>query len=263
MIKLKIRIPKYRTDKEANNFFKKIGIKDLDNFFSSDKPKIKKKIEKKTYKPNMIDLASLYEIIILHKRTTVLEFGSGWSSLVIAHALKFLKKKYSTKIKKIRRSNPFELFILENERKYLSITKKRLKNFKGVKINYFLSEVVMTNYNGKIATKYSNLPMCNPDFIYLDGPDQFRVKKSKNSFSTSHPDLMPMASDILKIEYFLIPGTIILVDGRGANVNFLKNNFQRKWKYVRLDKTDQHMFVLIDKPLGNINKNQIKYYNSN
>ena len=71
-----------------------------------------------------------------------------------------------------------------------------------------------------------------------------------------------MASDILKIEYFLIPGTIILVDGRGANVNFLKNNFQRNWKYVRLDKTDQHMFVLIDKPLGNINKNQIKFYNS-
>ena len=34
----------------------------------------------------------------------------------------------------------------------------------------------MTNYNGKLATKYSNLPMCNPDFIYLDGPDQFKVK---------------------------------------------------------------------------------------
>ena len=95
MNKLKIRIPKYKTDKEANNFFKKIGIKELDNFFLSDKPKIKKKIEKKTYKPNLIDLSSLYEIIISHKRTTVLEFGSGWSSLVIAHALKFLKKIFN------------------------------------------------------------------------------------------------------------------------------------------------------------------------
>ena len=118
----------------------------------------------------------------------------------------------------------------------------------------------MTNYNGKIATKYSNLPMCNPDFIYLDGPDQFRVKKSKNSFSTSHPDLMPMASDILKIEYFLIPGTIILVDGRGANVNFLKNNFQRKWKTFKDYKNEQFFLILDEPPLGKLNIKQNKFY---
>ena len=46
MNKLKIRIPKYKTDKEANNFLKKLVL-GLDNFFLSDKPKIKKKIEKK------------------------------------------------------------------------------------------------------------------------------------------------------------------------------------------------------------------------
>ena len=49
---------------------------------------------------------------------------------------------------------------------------------------------------------------------------KFNIKKKINNFSTAHIDLMPMVSDILKIEYFLIPGTIMLSDGRSANVNF-------------------------------------------
>ena len=40
MNKLKIRIPKYKTDKEANNFFKKIVL--LDNFFYQINLKLKK-----------------------------------------------------------------------------------------------------------------------------------------------------------------------------------------------------------------------------
>ena len=33
----------------------------------------------------------------------------------------------------------------------------------------------MTTFNGRIATEFKKLPNCNPDFIYLDGPDQFNV----------------------------------------------------------------------------------------
>ena len=60
----------------------------------------------------------------------------------------------------------------------------------------------MTLYKDIIATKYLNFPLCNPDFIYIDGPDQFNVKKSINGVSTRHNDMMPMISDVLKIEYF-------------------------------------------------------------
>ena len=35
-------------------------------------------------------------------------------------------------------------------------------------------------------------------------------------------NLLPMSCDILKFEYHLIPGTIILVDGRTSNATFLK-----------------------------------------
>ena len=60
----------------------------------------------------------------------------------------------------------------------------------------------MTTFNGRICTEYKKLPLCNPDFIYLDGPDQFNVKGNVNGINTGHKDLMPMICDILKIENF-------------------------------------------------------------
>ena len=44
------------------------------------------------YKPDLRDLYNLYHLIILNKRTTVLEFGTGWSSLIISLALSDLKE---------------------------------------------------------------------------------------------------------------------------------------------------------------------------
>ena len=94
----------------------------------------------------------------------------------------------------------------------------------------------------------------------MDGPDS--VKKSINSFNTKHLELMPMSCDILKIEPFLIPGTIILIDGRTANANFLKNNLQRNWLYKRDKIFDQTVFFLNDRPLGNLNKLQLNFFKS-
>ena len=57
--------------------------------------------------------------------------------------------------------------------------------------------------------------------------DQINSKsKDINGISTRHKDMMPMACDILKFEYFYTPGTIIVSDGRAANVKFLKDNFK-------------------------------------
>ena len=118
----------------------------------------------------------------------------------------------------------------------------------------------MDSYNGKICTSFEKIPNINPDFIYLDGPDQFNIKGKINSFNIGHNDLMPMTCDLLKIEHFLKPGTIIVVDGRAANSRFLKNNFQRNWQYYYNNVNDQHVFFLKEKPLGVLNKKQLKFY---
>ena len=161
---------------------------------------------------------------LLPEGKTILEFGSGWSSLIIALALKRNREKFLNKVKNLRRGNLFQLHILENQKRYLNITKKRNKKILGESkfVKYFYSKCKMTKFGEKyFATEYMKLPLVNPDFIYLDGPDQYKIFGSINNFSTRHSDLMPMSCDILKFEHFLLPGTIILIDGRTANTIFL------------------------------------------
>ena len=245
------------------NFFINLGLEEMVNQSVSRDLNVNEMKVDNPYKPDLKDLYRLYFFILNNKRTTVMEFGSGWSSLVMALALTELKKKYSSTISKLRRNNPFELFIIENEKKYFSISKKRLKKFSkkiNIKINYLSTDVIMTTYKGIISTEYRKLPLCNPDFIYLDGPDQFNIKGDCNGISIRHIDMMPMNSDILKIEYFLVPGTIVVVDGRGANSNFLKNNLQRKWSYKYDKMFDQHIFVLNDQSIGRYNDLLLNFY---
>ena len=173
--------------------------------------------------------------------------------------------KYPSEIskKKLRRNNPFELFTIDNIKKYLSITKKNLNflvtnNF--VKNHFIHSKVSITKYNGKISSEYHFIPTVSPDFIYLDGPEQYEIGGSINGFKMNHLDIPPMTCDILKFEYFLIPGTIIVVDGRGANARFLKNNFQRNWKYKFIEKHDEHVFYLDEKPYGKIGLLQKNFF---
>ena len=118
----------------------------------------------------------------------------------------------------------------------------------------------MTLFENRFATEYLNLPLCNPDFIYLDGPDQFNIKNKINNFNIGHKDMMPMVCDILKIEYFLTPGTIILSDGRSANCKFLLDHFKRNWIHKHDLTNDQHIFYLNDPCLGKFNKLQLDFY---
>lgn len=118
----------------------------------------------------------------------------------------------------------------------------------------------MSQFENRICTEYSKIPVCNPDFIYLDGPDQFNIIKKINNFSTANKDLIPMSADILKIEFYLIPGTIVLVDGRAGNVEFLKKFFKRKWIYLYIREIDQHIFLLDEPSWGLKNSKLLKFY---
>tara|TARA_Y100001958_G_C20999882_1_gene384087 strand:- start:52 stop:276 length:225 start_codon:yes stop_codon:yes gene_type:complete len=73
--------------------------------------------------------------------------------------------------------------------------------------------------------------------------------------------MSPLSSDILRLEYFFMPGTIIVCDGRAQNVRFLKNNLQRNWKYFNFEDRDISLFLLNERSLGKINEKIIKFYN--
>ncbi len=214
----------------------------------------------KQFGPELFDLYRLHQLVIRYRRVTILEFGVGWSTKIFSNALLINKKKYFSRVKNLRFNNPFEIHAIDNFKMYINETKKKLSKSEKKNTNIHFSEVNMTQFNGRICTEYKSLPQINPDLIYLDGPSQFKTKGKVNNISTAHKDFMPMSCDILKIEFFLKPGTIIVVDGRTSNLRFLLSHFKRKWKLIEDFANDQYILLLDEKPLGNLNKKQIEFF---
>jgi hypothetical protein len=241
------------------NYFLKFGLNEIFPKKNFKTRSINQMKAKHPYEPELEDLYLLHNYIIKYKRMTVLEFGTGWSTLVMANAIRYNHKKYFFKAKNLRLNNASEIHCIDNEKKWINETKKKTKKYNHF-ISFHYSESFMDVFNNKICTSFNRIPKINPDFIYLDGPDQFNIKGHKNGINIDHNDFMPMSSDILKIEHFLKPGTIIVVDGRAANSRFLKTNFQRKWLYSYNKINDQHVFYLSESPLGKLNEKQLSFY---
>ena len=208
----------------------------------------------------MIDLCRLHRFVIENKRTTILEFGTGWSTWVLADALSKLKSKCSDDIRELRRNNPFELHVVDDEAEFLHIAESRIPEQLKDIVTFYEKAAIMGTFNDRICTFYESLPHLSPDLIYVDGPNQFNVKGDISGWSTRHKDMMPMTGDLLRIEHFLTPGTIVVFDGRAANARFVLANLQRRWEYKYDDEYDQHVFVLNEEPLGKYNQRQLDFY---
>ena len=206
------------------------------------------------------DLIRLHFLVISRKVTTILEFGVGKSTKVFDHALNINKTNYNSYVtSNLRRSNKFECHSVDTSRKWIKKTKEQ---FLTKHVQYHHTKCDVSTFNGRICTMYKKLPNICPDFIYLDAPDQYSPNGNVRGISTRHPDRLPMAGDLLAIEHFLLPGTLIAVDGRTANARFLRANFQRSWSYQYFKNFDQHFFELDESPLGVWNDRQIKFASS-
>ena len=209
--------------------------------------------------PEIDDLCRLHYLVCMRKVTTILEFGVGKSTLIFNHAMEKNHQNFGHQIKNnnmIRRSNKFECHTIDDQLKWIRNVKKKNKI---KKVYFHHSSVKMSLFNGHKCTLYDELPTISPDFIYLDGPARFSAKGKINGWTTNFPDGVPMSADILTIEHFLMPGTLIVTDGRTANARFLKSNLQRDWIYCHDESFDQHFFELSEKPLGIYNKKQLEF----
>lgn len=206
------------------------------------------------------DLTRLHFIARNRRATTILEFGIGKSTLVFADALRLNKLEHeSFVINKLRRQNPFELFSVDNSAEWIAHTKKLIPSHLEKFVTTHYSKVSMTTFNDRICSQYENLPNICPDIIYIDGPDQYNVFGDVQNISTRSLDRLPMMCDILRLEPFLLPSTLMILDGRTANARFLKNNLQANWDYLHLVEEDIHLFELVEPPLGKFNKVQIDF----
>ena len=204
------------------------------------------------------DLCRLHWLVLSRKVFNTLEIGSGFSTIFIADA-KYILKKYFKKVENIRCEKQFHIYAIGENKHFLNITKKRIpKNLLNY-ISLIFNKVDIINYQGRFALKHRNLPNISPDLIYLDGPSLYSAKKKFMGFAFNNISRVPMSADILFFEFFLEPGTFILIDGRGANAEFLKNFLKRNWKYFYDKKGDCHYFELIEKPWGEWNRRKLKF----
>ena len=248
----------YKKYIKKHSLYKLIGISHLAS--------IKKKIQKPNFSvdpnnvnpfpPEIDDLTRLHYLTTSRRVISILEFGIGKSTIIFNDALIKNKKKYKTFVNKnLRKKNQFECHSLDNQKAWI----KKVKSNKLSNIKFYFASLKMGTFNDRVCTFYKKIPNVTPDLIYLDGPDQFSPKGHIRGISTNHPDRLPMSGDILALEHFFYPGTLIVVDGRTANARFLKTNLQRDWIYCHNKNADQHFFELREEPLGVYNKMQIDF----
>lgn len=210
--------------------------------------------------PEMDDLIRLHFLCLNRRVTTVLEFGVGKSTRVFAEAMRVNEAAHGDYVRaNLRRNDPFRVYSVDNFGGWVNTCKKGLPEDCAARVDFTVAPVEMTTFNDRICTAYQTLPNICPDLIYLDGPSQFNVEGDVRGISTAHKDRLPMAADLLMMEHFLLPGTLIVVDGRTANARFLKTNFQRDWTYRAYPEYDIHTFELTEAPLGKFNQRQLAY----
>jgi hypothetical protein len=188
--------------------------------------------------PQQKDLERLYGLIVKHRATTVLEFGCGYSTIIIQKALGENEWWYGNlKDKpKIRNPNLWECHSVEVHETWIKEVKQHTDW-----VIFHNTSVHKVYLEMRICHEYHTLPKILPDFIYIDGPDPFDV----------WPINMPMSADLIRIEPLLIPGTVVVIDGRVNNARFLQRNLQRDWS-VRME-NDVTIMELDEPRLGKIN----------
>ncbi|MBT6045889.1 MAG: hypothetical protein HOG49_03610 [Candidatus Scalindua sp.] len=206
--------------------------------------------------PEANDLVRLHKLIREKKPFTVMEFGVGFSTLIIADALYKNKEDWELRDVKdqIRNRYMFRLFSVDVSRKWIEATKCKIPTYIKDFISFHVSNVVAGTYRDQICHYYKSLPDIVPDFIYVDGPASRDVKGSVHGLTFSCDERTVMSADLLLMEPVFTPGLNILIDGRTNNARFLERNFTRNYS-VDWDKgNDITLFSLEEDSLGKYNK---------
>ena len=216
----------------------------------------KYKNESTTYAPDVEDLYSLYVHVRKYKITSILEIGSGWSTLVLSQALLENKSDFESEyLRKNPLRDSFMMVTLDASTFYLEASLSRLDENQKSIVKSYVSNPKMDHIAGRACHIFEKFPNFSADLIYLDGPDCDQVIGDINgcSVNPNYSDggtRLPMSADLIKTEFFIEPGSWVIVDGRGANAEFLRQSFVRNWKYEYKKTLDQHFFYLDSEPWG-------------
>lgn len=207
---------------------------------------------KQAFAPKATDLARLHRLVRQRMAATVLEFGVGFSTLVLADALAKNEADFAAieNRPKLRNTRPFHLFSVDASRHWITETRKLIPKHLSPRVHLSHSAIEAGTFNGRLCHFYKRLPNVVPDFIYLDAPAPKDVKGAVRGLDFSIDERTVMSGDILLMESTLLPKAFILVDGRTNNARFLQHNFQRHFIAAHDPEGDVTTFELDEPPLG-------------
>ncbi len=154
------------------------------------------------FKPDYADLFFLYAQVRRCRPGVVWEFGSGWSTYVLARAMK--------------ENGAGRIFSMECDAGWTDVTRRGLPNDLADCCEILHSPSVPADEYPRPGLRHAALPAEPPDFVYLDGPILTEARK--------------VAVDVLDVEGDLLDDCLVVVDGRLANVLFLAENLKGRWK---------------------------------
>lgn len=266
--KINLDVLKYFYNEHLDKYFNKEELKNIEFKYKYIDPNFSVNPNNTIPFPiDLNDLVRLHKIIRKRKVFTILEYGIGYSTIIMADALNKNKEdfeKCNNSIKNnIRCNNKFELHTVDNLNYWINNIKKRIDKFVNIKkiIYSHYSECKIGTFNERICHFYNDHPNIVPDFIYIDGPSACSINGNIKGVDFTCLDRTVISGDVLVHEPSFIPGLFIIIDGRTNNAYFLKNNFQRNYKYDYNLENDIHTFELNDKPLGKYNMAKLQYCN--
>ncbi len=202
--------------------------------------------------PEPADLVHLHQLVRRRKCFTVLEFGLGYSTVILADALRKNQAEWERLPEKplLRNRFMFQLFSVDASEWWIENIQQRLPAALADRVHIQHSTVEIGTFNGQLCHYYQNLPDVVADFIYMDGPSPKDVKGTLNGLSFQCDERTVMSGDLLLMESTFLPGTYILVDGRTNNARFLARNFQRQYNLHWDAEMDLTTFELLEERLG-------------
>lgn len=213
------------------------------------------------FPPDIVDLARLHYMVVSRKCFTVLEFGVGWSTVVLAAAMKKNEESWNglENRPRVRNETPFRVYSVDGSNKWIKNVERMMPDNLAGYVEVKCSDLHVGTFNHRICHYYDEIPDVVADFVYLDAPHHENVSGDVNGLSWKNRDRTIIAGDLLMMESTFLPGTCILVDGRTNNVRFLLNNMQRNWGSIHDVKGDVTVMELQESPLGGINESTLRY----
>lgn len=236
-IKAKQLASKFRNENDAVNYLESRNIF-LREFVATEKEKV--------LMPKYRDLARLYYACETIKAKNILEYGCGFSSYIFHSFLNLTKNEDEEKR---------NLQIIEVHENFLKTATNRFREKRNdLEINTSLAKVFLDKSRNDGSHFYDAKYSILPDLIYLDGPDPADIE---GSYFANSSQRLPISSDILIIESWLLPGTIVFIDGRVANVRYLQKKLTRDWDWGIDMENDVSVAILNEEPLGIKSRNNL------